>query len=285
MKKTEKNGFWQYGKPILLSLLILATLPFLYSYLPIGLDWHNAYRPAALSMLRGESPYGMSEFGQAFYNAPWALIPFLPFAIMPYQIGRVGVFIMGLAGFAIIAYKLKAPPISLLIFLTSAAVIGCLNNGNLDWLPMLAFILPARWGLIFAAMKPQIGIGVGIYWLFESYQEGGIRAVFKTFAPVGILLLSSFWLYGFWFLEFSKLENNINNMSLFPYSIPVGLYLIWASISRKDLRPAMASSPLLAPYVSQFSYAAVLAPLLQKPGWLGIVSAMLWIPVIQRVFG
>lgn len=269
MKKTEteKIDFRQYGKLALLSLLIAATLPMLYLYLPIGLDWHNAYRPAALSMLHGESPYGMSEFGQAFYNAPWALIPFLPFAVMPYQIGRVGVFIMGLIGFTIIAYKLKAPPISFLIFLTSAAVIGCLNNGNLDWLPMLGFILPARWGLIFAAMKPQIGIGAGIYWLFESYQEGGIRAVFKTFAPVSVLLLLSFWLYGFWFLEFSRLENNLNNMSLFPYSVPIGLYLVWASIKTRDLRPAMASSPLLAPYVTQFSYVAILAALLQKPKW------------------
>lgn len=287
MKKTEtkKTGFWKYGKLVLLSILIVATFPFLYLYLPSGLDWHNAYRPAALSVLRGESPYGMSEFGQAFYNPPWALIPFLPFAMMPYQVGRVGVFIMGLAGFTIVAYKLKAPPISLLIFLTSAAVIGCLNNGNLDWLPMLSFILPARWGLILAAIKPQIGIGVGIYWLFESYREGGILAVFKTFAPVSFLLFLSFGLYGFWFLEFSRLENNLNNMSLFPYSIPVGLYLIWASIRGRDIRPAMASSPLLAPYVTQFSYAAVLASLLQKPVWLGIVSAVLWIPVILRVFG
>lgn len=286
MNKAEnvRVGFWRYGKLVMLSILIVAILPLLYLYLPIGLDWHNAYRPATLSMLRGESPYGMSEFGQAFYNAPWALLPFIPFAMMPYQIGRVGVFLMGLAGFTVIAYQLKAQPISLLIFLTSAAVIGCLNNGNLDWLPMLSFILPARWGLIFAAMKPQIGIGVGIYWFFESYREGGIRAVFKTFTPVGILLLLSFWLYGFWFLEFSRLENNLNNMALVPYSIPIGLYLIWASIRKRDMRPAMASSPLLAPYVTQFSYAAVLAALLRKPVWLGIVSAILWIPVILRVF-
>lgn len=283
MSEVEKSKIRQYGEILLFSVLFIALLPLLYLYLPIGLDWHNAYRPAALALLQGESPYTMSEFGQAFYNAPWALLPFLPFAVMPFQVGRVGVFIMGLAGFALIAHKLKAPPLSLLIFLTSAAVIGCLNNGNLDWLPMLAFILPARWGLIFAAMKPQIGMGVAIYWLFESYRDGGMRSVFRTFAPVTVLLLLSFWLYGFWFLQFSSLVSDPNNMSLFPYSVPIGLYLLWTSIKSRDMRPAMASSPLLAPYVTQFSYAAVLASLLQKPKWLAIVSVTLWIPVIVRV--
>lgn len=281
----EETSVRRLGKLALLILLLAAILPLLYFYLPVGLDWHNAYRPAALSMLQGKSPYGMSEYGQAFYNAPWALIPFLPFAIMPYQIGRVGIFIMGLAGFTVLAYKLKAPPVSLLIFLSSASVIGCLNNGNIDWLPMLGFILPARWGLIFVAMKPQVGIGVGIFWLFESYKQGGIRKVVETFTPLIVLLALSFWLYGFWFLEFSRLENNLNNMSLFPYSVLVGVYLIWASLRKQDIRHAMASSPLLAPYVTQFSYAAILTALLQKPVWLGIVSVLLWIPVILRVLG
>lgn len=283
MKNFEKSKVIQYSQVALLIIFFVSSLPYFYLYLPVGLDWHNAYRPASLALLEGKSPYGMSEYGQAFYNAPWALLPFLPFAIMPYQMGRVGIFIMGLAGFVYIAYKLNASPTSLIIFLTSAAVIGCLNNGNIDWLPMLAFVLPARWGLIFAAIKPQIGIGIAIYWLFDSYREGGIRLVVKTFAPVTILLLISFSLYGFWFLQFRWLENNLNNMSLFPYSLPISLYLLWLSIKTRDARPAMASSPFLAPYVTQFSYAAVLAALLQKPKWLTVTSALLWIPVILRI--
>jgi hypothetical protein len=269
-------------KIIILIVLCLIALPAMLPYVPVGLDWRDAYRPAALAMLRGESPYDV-DAPTGFYNAPWALIPFLPFAIMPYQIGRVGVFIMGLVGFAFVAYRLNAKPVSILIFLTSASVIGCLNNGNLDWLPMLAFVLPARSGLFFAFMKPQVGIGICIYWIFESWRDGGVRMVIRNFAPAAVLLGISFLFYGFWIMRFVGMESNINNMSIFPYGVLPGLYLLWLSIKKQDARPAMAVGPLIAPYVSQFSYAAVLAALMDRPKWLAFISGVLWIPVILRV--
>jgi len=272
----------KYLKIALLIILAAVTIPLLYTSLPVGLDWRDAYRPAALVMLHGGDPYTGTP--APFLNAPWTLLPFIPFALMPYQIGRVGIFIVGLAGFAYIAYKLKAKPLAMVIFLSSASVVGCLNNGNLDWLPMLSFVLPAPVGLLFAVMKPQVGIGVILYWLVMSYREGGVKRVAYIFAPVTILTLASFALYGFWFLHFADMKGNINNASLFPYGAIVGFVLMWLSL-RKDGsgRYAMSASPFLAPYVSQFSWAAVLTPFFERPWLMAAVSAVLWVPVVIRV--
>src|SRR6266498_2835997 len=93
---------------ILLLILLLIALPLLYYNLPIGQDWIQHFLPAALAMLHGESPY---EHG--FYNAPWTLLPFLPLAPLPYPLGRLAIFLMGLSGFYFIAAKLSTGPLRL----------------------------------------------------------------------------------------------------------------------------------------------------------------------------
>lgn len=267
-------------KYIIPIALLLISIPILSAYLPVGLDWRDAYRPAALAMLRGDSPYESGPAG--FFNAPWALLPFLPAAIMPYNIGRALVFIMGLCGFAYIGYRLGARPVSLAIFLSSASVIGCLNNGNIDWLPLLAILMPARYGLIFASIKPQIGIGLGVYWLWESWKEGGIRMIVKNFAPVSFLFILSFAVYGFWLDRLIGMQNNENNMSLFPYGVILGLAFLLKSFMDRNNKLALASSPMLAPYVSQFSWSALLIGFIDKPLILLVISIALWIPVLAR---
>lgn len=269
-------------KLALLLPLVVVSLIFLYVYLPVGLDWRDFFRPAALAMLRGESPYAIAEF----HNTPWTLIPLLPFAVMPYQVGRVGVFVLGLIMFSFIAYRLGAKPPALLIFLSSAAVVGCLNNGNIDWFPMLAFVLPPRWGLVFAVSKPQVGAGIALYWLYRAWVQGGVKQVVRTFLPVTILLALSFWMYGFWFINiivYKVLQENLNNMSFFPYSLPLGIYLLYIAMKRMDARASFGAAPCLAPYVTQFSYAAVLAMFMQHPKAMLVISAALWVPVIVRI--
>ena len=44
--------------------------------------------------------------------------------------------------------------------------------------------LPTPIGLIFAVTKPQVGIGIAIYWFIHIFKTKGFWAVAKTFAPV-----------------------------------------------------------------------------------------------------
>ncbi len=278
MANSIATRFTHQSKTFILVILVLAILPLLYYSIPISQDWIQFYRPATLAFLRGQNPYSIRDF----HNAPWTLIPFIPFALLPDRLGRMGFFLLGLICFFYIPYKLGAKPVSVILFVTSYPVINCLNGGGIEWLPMLAFITPAPVSLIFAAMKPQVGIGIGLYWLFESWRLGGIRTVVKNFLPVTLLLLASFAIYGFWIMTFIGKSQNVVNMSLFPYSVPVGLYLLWIAITQRRARPAMAASPFVAPYHTLFSLAVPLVALLDYPKLLVAISACFWIMGIVR---
>lgn len=265
-----------------LLVCMLGSLILAAPFLPVGLDWQNTYRPAALAIMRGDSPFSV----EIFYAAPWALIPLMPFALMPYELGRLGVFLLGLAAFAFTAYQLGARKWTLVLFMMSAAVIGCLNNGNIEWMPLLGIVLPPQWGLILLAVKPQVGIGLGLYWMVMIWREKGFLEVVRAFAPVTILLLASFILYGLWPLRFDQtLAWSVDNTSFGLQGLFLGaVALVW-SIRNRNERTALAAGPFLSPYVLQFTWSATLVPLLDKPWELLAGVVFLWIPVVMRVIG
>lgn len=277
-------------QPKTLLVLILGAAV-LYSFarvlpnLQIGMDWEQTYRPAALAMAHGKSPYSV----EIFYAAPWSVIPLIPFALLPPDLGNIGVFLLGLCAFAYTAYKLGAGSGSMSIFLLSASVVGCLVYGNIEWMPLLGFVLPAPIGLIFAIIKPQVGIGLVIYWFVHIFRTKGFWEVVKTFAPVTLITLLSFWLYGFWPLLFQKtMEQSENslvayNTSLWPQGIFVGVWLLYNSIKNQKPGMALASSPFLSPYTLQFTWVAALPGLIGSPLELLLVSICLWIPVVIRI--
>lgn len=279
MKLSGTFRLSQRSKTVILVVLAFAVLPLIYSGVSIGQDWVQFFRPATLALVHGQNPYDLPEF----HNAPWTLIPFIPFALMPYQWGRTGFFLLSTAGFFYLVYKLNAKPISLVLFLTSYPVISCLNGGGIDWLPMLSFVTPAPISLIFAAMKPQIGIGIGLYWLFESWRIGGWQAVIKNFWPVTALLFVSFAFYGFWVMTFLGKTQNAVNISLFPYSLPLAFWMLWIAVRQRRANLAMAAGPFMAPYHTMFSLAAPLVALFDYPKLLAMASACLWLYAIFRL--
>lgn len=268
---------------ILFSLLVIFSIKLVPDLL-LGYDWIHTYRPAALAMARGESPYSV----EIFYAAPWALLPLIPFAFLPEQIGVICIFITGLFAFSFVAYKLGAKPVSMIIFLLSASVIGCLLWGNIEWMPLLAIVFPAPIGLILATIKPQVGIGIVIYWFFNILKTKGIKEVVKTFMPVTILTLLSFWLYGLWPLRFQETlklssSSQLNyNSSIWPQGAFIGIWLLYKASKNNQSRIAMAASPFLSPYTLQYTWAAVLVGAIQSPMELLAISIGLWIPVAFR---
>lgn len=268
-----------------LLLFVFALYPLLFSWtreaLPVGIDWRDTYRPAALAMSRWESPYSVD----IYYAAPWGAGILIPFALLPYEIGRILLFFFSLVCFAWIGIRLQAGPLELALFLTSAAVVGCLNNGNIEFLPLLGIVSPPWLGLILLAIKPQVGVGLALFWAVSIWREQGLRAVFLAFLPVSALLVLSFALFGIWPLRFSQtLAWSVDNTSLFPWSVPIGLFLLWTGIRARRAERALASSPFLAPYVLQFTWAALLVDLLDRPKLLFLAWVALWIPVLLRVF-
>ena len=249
--------------------------------MPVGLDW-LIILPAVRVFLEGGNPYQLGEQNVLFPF--WTFIALVPFAVLPYWIGRVLLFIVSLIAFAFTANKLGATRLQFILFLSSSAVIGCLNNGNLDWLVTLGFWMPPQMALFFVLMKPQIGLPVAIYWLYIFWRHAGWLEAVKVFAPVTGAYLLSFIMYGFWPIQMLWMSKNPENMSAFPFSVLPGLVLVYLSVRRNETNLSMFSGPLLAPYASQFSYSASLLALLYRPKLFILAWVLLWIPVLVRFY-
>lgn len=251
-----------------------------------ALDWIENYGPAALAVWHGGSPYSVDHF----FAAPWAVYPLIPFALLPYSIGRWLLFVTAVCAFAFIAYRMEAKPLTLAFFLLSYPVLADLANGNIEWMPMLGFILPPQIGLMFVLIKPQVGIGIAIYWLVEAWRKGGIRQVVKTFWPVTLLILISFALYGFWPLHFLntlhmareiKSQNAIDyNASLWPFSLVPGLALVIVSILKREKRLSVMAGPFLSPYALIATYATSLLAWIDKPIFFLVAWLLTWSPLL-----
>jgi hypothetical protein len=249
-------------------------------FLPKAVDWSTIFRPSALTLLSGHSPYGKYYF----VHAPWTLILLMPLALLPEAVGRVMLVLCGLTAYALVAYRLHAKPLAIVFVLLSPLVMHVLLNGNMDWLAILGFILPPQLGLFFISIKPQIGIAVAPFWLIEAWREGGWRAVVKTFAPFAAVLLLSFAIFGFWPSYSFGVIGVFYNASLWPVSIPVGLALLVTAIRKRKLEYAMAASPCLSPYLLFYSWGgALLAIVSSVPETVAAVIG-LWILVAIRYF-
>ena len=261
---------------VVIGLILLVALAALFA--PPGIDWSETFRLSGLAALQGKSPFLI----EGFRYPPWAVLAVMPFAWLPENIGRAAFLVASLIAFAYVPYRLGAKPLTLGAYLISPPVVHCLLNANIDWLPILGFVLPPRIGLFFVIIKPQVGIGMVIYWLVDILLHKGWRETVKTFAPVSIALLLSFAIFGFWPLRFSDPVGFWWNASLWPASIPVGMVLLVAAIRRSKPEFAMASSPCLSPYVLLHSWAGALVAL-SRLQWEMIAAVVgLWIVVFLR---
>jgi hypothetical protein len=122
-----------------------------------------------------------------------------------------------------------AQPLAIISILLSPPFLHLLRNSNFDWLVVIGFILPPSIGLFFVLVKPQIGIGIAIYWLFLHWKKKGVCGVILVFSPVTLAFILSFAIYGFWLPLMFKSHGMETkwNLSLWPYSILIGSALIF----------------------------------------------------------
>lgn len=252
----------------------------IYNFLPRGIDWDETYRPVGQALYQLKSPYSV----EGFRAAPWAALVSLPFAWLPDRIGRAAYFLMSLFAFMLVAFKLGAKPVTLAAFILSPPVIHCLLNANIDWLPLVGFILPPPIGIFFVAVKPQMGWCVALFWVIQSLRGGKITDTIYLVAPITLVILISFAFLGFWPTRFIEPMGYWWNASLWPASIPIGLVLLAFSLSKQRIEGAMAASPFLSPYVLLHSWSGALVSLASKPIEMLAAVAGLWILVIIRAF-
>lgn len=266
----------------IINLLVLSLLTTISIYLIVNVyrlgyfpnDWYQTYAPAARLFITGKSPYSIGDF----FNAPWILIPITPFAIVPDKLlGYILFVIFNLVSIIVVAVKRGIRLLWLPFLLLSYPVVVIFLYGQIEGLVLLGLILPPQWGIMFLVTKPQIGLGVIAYYLYDAYRKGGYRSVIKLCIPTSLAFLLSFVFYGFWLIHGSIQIPQWWNVSLWPWSIPFGFATLIFALLRDRKDAAILSSPLLSPYLGAQSWVVAFLSLDRYPLLLVIGSLLTWL--------
>ena len=244
------------SRPRVIFICILTILIGVAVYLAAPLpsaDWYATFDPAARGVYSGHWPYE----NPGYRYPPWAILPLLPMVLFPPQLAHGLMIVVSALILIYIAWRLQAPPLAVIAFLISPTVVGILLINNLDPFVMLGVFPPPVWGLFILVIKPQVGFGVIMYHLFQTWKNERFWGVVRTFAPVAIAYLVFVLLFPVWVTRMLENPSSGWNRSLFPYAIPLGILLLWLAIRRKNPYIALASSAFFTPYMTLYSYTAV----------------------------
>lgn len=243
----------------LLLLALLAVIVYFSGPLPSA-DWYATFDPAARGVFAGQWPYE----NPGYRYPPWAILPLLPMVLFPTVIAHGLMIAVTVLILFFIAWRAKAPPLAVIAFLLSPTVVGLLLVNNIDPFAMLGMFLPPTWGLFLLVIKPQVGFGVILYFLYFTWKKDGFWGVIRTFAPVTIAYFTFVSLFPIWVTRMLENPSNSWNRSLFPYLIPLGILLMWLAIRRKNIYFALAATAFFTPYMTFYSYTAVQIGLLHE---------------------
>jgi len=261
-------------KKLTLALCIVSPLViFAFAiYLPPASDFIDSFWPAAHLPL---DPYSVSKF----LNPPWVALLLYPLTFLSERAAQAIIAYLNLSVTLLLITRYGGSRWSFLLTLTSAPFLSLLVNGNMDWLPMTAFLLPAQWGLAVMLSKPQVGLMAGVVWLKQVKRKD------LFLIPAICLLLVSFLVWGNWVVDMFRQVQLLNtrsvvgpwNIAPFPWLVPVGLWLLYLSWKQGDVLIAIAATLCLTPYIAFYSLTAFLAVLsARNPRAAVIAWIVLW---------
>lgn len=219
---------------------------FAQALLPAG-DFLDAFWPAAHTPL---TPYQHP----AFLNPPWVALILYPLSFLTERYAQAIIAFLNLAATLLLAARFGGNRLSFLLVMTSPTFLSLLVNGNIGWMSMSAFLLPANWGLILLLAKPQDGLMAGLVW-FKRAQN---KLIFLL-PSLGLVALS-FLIWGWWVPHIFQQGLHTGgravgpwNISPFPWLIPLGLILLYFAWKLEDELLAVAATLCLVPYFAFYS--------------------------------
>lgn len=237
----------------------LAMIVFLVSFMvvvyiipsPYG-DWHMNFFPLSRALL---DPYSIKTFNYP----PWTSIFFIPFRLFSENTGAYINACLNILVVGALVMKRKGDLLALVLTLTSYPFMALLANGNVEWIPALGFILQNAWGVPFVLVKPQSGFLAMVAW----FQRSGNKI--KFLIPISVVMLLSFVVWGNWIQSMFNSVQYMNllqgdlyqyNLSLFPWTIPVGLGLVYYIFKYKPVEieiPGILATLCFFPYFASQS--------------------------------
>ncbi len=258
-----------------LFAFILFTAVF-YIFPPQAVDWHRVFYQVSLSPLH---PYDID----LFINPPWTALILHPFSYFQENIALAVNSSLSLLVISLLVIKRGDDKLSLLLTLTSFPFISMIANGNIEWIPALGFILGNRWGIPLLMTKPQTGILAILAW-----QPPSIKNWLHLATPALSISVISLAIWGNWpaamlsniqAIQAHQAGMSTWNVSLFPWSIPVGLGLLFAlfkgkmSEAGREILGVLATL-CLVPYFSIYSITILFALVSASHKRIGV---FLWI--------
>ena len=240
--------------------------------LPPASDFIDSFWPAAQFPL---DPYRVASY----LNPPWVALLLYPLTFLSERVAQAIIAFLNLAMTLLLIAKFKGGLRSFLLTISSAPFLSLLINGNIDWLPMIAFLIPANWGLVLLLSKPQVGIMAGLVWFKQS------KLSILLVLPASVLLIVSFIIWGWWIsnmlhgvLKSGGKAVGPWNISPFPWLIPIGLFLLYQAWKKEDELIAVVATLCLVPYFAFYSLTTFFAMLTARAPRVSIIAwIILWI--------
>lgn len=238
-------------KYVFLAIIFLAFV-FLFSLVPPeGVDWRLGFYQVAKNPTR---PY---ETG-LFINPPWIALLLFPFRYFSQTTSLAINTSLNLMMIGLLVFERKGSPLSIFLALTSYPFMSMIANGNIEWVLALGFILQNKWSVPLLLLKPQVGFLSILSW--DSFRRNGLL----FFVPSIFVVLASFVIWGNWVPDMLANVRSLQstqggmswNVSLFPWSIPIGLLLVFLIVK---YRPAdseilgILATLCLVPYFAVYS--------------------------------
>ncbi len=244
-------------------------------YLPYTVDWYDNFGLAVHVPL---APYQVP----AYLSPPWFALILSPLGLFPSRLGQAINAYLNLAVAALVIARFRGGRWSFVLTFTSLPFAALILNGNVEWIPMLAMLLPRPWGLPLLAAKPQAGGLVGLIWLKQA------RDKVRLLLPLAVVVSLSFVVWGWWpgriLANFAARPAEIGeDHSPWPWLVPVGLAALYQAWKKEDELAAIGATLCLSPYYIVHSVTLFFAMLSARtPRRAAVFSALLWMWVVWK---
>jgi len=259
----------------LAALVVFATLVIpSWNYAIWGYDFHLFYQ-AATALRTGQNPYvfDFHDSVYSFHNPVFVAVIFVPLSLLPERLAMIVNAGLAAASLWLVFFRLSRSAALTCLALLSRPVFMIVLTGNVDWLPLLAGVTTPIIGIWLALVKPQVGfvLAAVLSWqVYQRYRRKSIWLFITLGAAFGLSLALG--------MRWQSMIAIQWNLSVFPFSLPIGLWLIWRLYhDRTDRALALAAAPFLSPYVAIQSWAAAF-PWLTRWRWLLLAAVVIsWV--------
>lgn len=236
-------GILVFVPAVLLAVGVLAAFN---PYTEIS-DWVTIFSQA---VRQWDDPYSVPFF----VNPPW-LLALLPHGFLPPSLGLAVNILLTAGVAALVIRRLGGGRWALVLVFTSPFFFELVRWSNIDWVVLVAFLVPPQWGIPILLMKPQSATGAALIW----WKRSGFSL--RLLVPTAVIVGASFVIWGNWLHSFGLPQHPLYqlwNFSPFPYSIPLGVWLLVKAWRTDDDVLAAVATPLFMPY---FGIHSVFVPL------------------------